>query len=170
MQIILAFFSNKLISTIENIIQKHGLNNIITYTNLSSLKSNIQSFEDAIIISSCFLCGEPLYDFIDYYKNNIQFIIIDKRDNLSMCSKDILTLSIPLKPIDLISSINLGIYHLEELKKKRKQELISKAKSLLIKNLNITDEKAHKTIQKLSMDNRKSLEEIAKQIIKKYPY
>ena len=46
--------------------------------------------------------------------------------------------------------------------------IINRAKCLLIQYLNMTEEQAHKHIQKMAMDTRKSQREIAEDILKTY--
>ena len=61
--------------------------------------------------------------------------------------------------------------HKESAKLEQKLEdmkIISRAKLLLIVNSDVSEEEAHKIIEKQAMDMRKSRVEIAKDIIKKY--
>ncbi|WP_099468793.1 ANTAR domain-containing response regulator [Konateibacter massiliensis] len=89
--------------------------------------------------------------------------------------KDIVCLPMPIKAYDLINTVQMMDVALEKKRKKQKQkprernererELIAQAKELLMNRNNMTEEEAHRYIQKRSMDNTSSMVETAQMLL-----
>lgn len=163
--IIIAFSSSKITKSIISIFNKNGITDYISCQNLAMLKKYCHSYQNAVVISSCFLSGESLYDFME--SSSYSFIIIDTKDKLNLCNNDIYKLTLPLKLEDLILAIDICIYNQEEKVKREKEKLIKKAKQKLMSSLDISEDKAHKYLQKKSMQTGKKIEQIAKAILLK---
>lgn len=91
----------------------------------------------------------------------------------------ILTLPKPISPemfysaIRMLSAMTYRIQKMETEKKTLQEKMqdiriVNKAKWVLIENKNMTEGEAHKHIEKLAMDRRRSRREIAEEIIEEY--
>lgn len=87
----------------------------------------------------------------------------------------VVSLSQPLKVHELISTMEMVVCNVERIRKKRRsqprhrsreeQELIERAKNILMERNNMTESEAHRYLQKTSMDNGTSFTETAQMIL-----
>ena len=87
----------------------------------------------------------------------------------------VIYLPMPLKVCDLLGTVEMMVQAQMRIKRKQKsrpkersreeQELISKAKALLMERNNMTEAEAHRYIQKCSMDSGTNLVETAQMVI-----
>ena len=117
-------------------------------------------------------------------KNNCQVILFVKAEFIDEVAEHvedygIITVSKPINKqlfwqalkLARVAQRRISMAHKESAKLEQKLEdmkIISRAKLLLIVNSDVSEEEAHKIIEKQAMDMRKSRVEIAKDIIKKY--
>ena len=88
---------------------------------------------------------------------------------------DIMCLSMPLKLHDLLNTVELMTNSIAYKRRKRKAQprsrkpeevaLINEAKALLMSRNNITEDEAHRYIQKCSMDSSTNLVETAQMVL-----
>ena len=86
-----------------------------------------------------------------------------------------ISLSMPLKAYDFINTMEMMLTNLERRRKRRKQEakkrgpkqqeLLRKAKELLMARNHMTEEEAHRYIQKCSMDSGTNMAETAEMVL-----
>ena len=86
----------------------------------------------------------------------------------------VVSVTMPLRVHELVNSLEMVAGHLEWRKKKRRmmptqrdekeKKLITEAKALLMERNHMTEEEAHRYLQKTSMDNGTSLVETAEMI------
>lgn len=89
--------------------------------------------------------------------------------------ENIVCLSTPLKVHELLQTVEMMDYTITRRRKKQRekpkqrskdeQEMIAEAKALLMERNNMTEEEAHRYIQKRSMDNGTGLTETAQMIL-----
>ena len=91
----------------------------------------------------------------------------------------VLTVSKPLSRQALYEAVNLLVatnYRLKKVKKKNEKlaakmaevRIVNRAKWILIENLGLSEEEAHRVIEKQAMDERQSKSEVAETIIRTY--
>ncbi len=113
-----------------------------------------------------------------------QVIIIVKNDSYDYVSSlvedfGVITLSKPINKSQLWVALKLAKASHQRLKKMKKMnvkltqkiddiKIVDRAKRVLITHLNMSEEKAHKFIEKKAMDTRMSRREIAENILKTY--
>jgi two-component system, response regulator PdtaR len=126
-------------------------------------------------------CGYRLSDMYyselhDYLPKGFQMLLIASATKLDECmNNEIVCLGMPIKTMDLISTIEMMTYNYNRQKKKRKEkpkqrseeekETIYKAKTLLMSRNKMTEEEAYRYMQKTSMDNGTNLVETAEMIL-----
>ena len=87
----------------------------------------------------------------------------------------ILGLSTPIKVYDLLNTVNMMLQSMDRRRKKRRKELknrdpkqqetIRKAKELLMTRNNMSEEEAHRYLQKSSMDSGTNMVETAEMVL-----
>ena len=90
-------------------------------------------------------------------------------------STDIVCLSMPIKANDLVNTVEMMVTTMARKRKKLKakpkerndqeRELIKQAKILLMERNNMTEEEAHRYIQKCSMDSATNMVETAQMVL-----
>lgn len=148
------------------------------------LQSVINIKPDVIIINTSIL-GDSLLEICkDISEQKIGPIVVisnhfDKDTFNQLVKVDVFSyLIVPVTRDNFITSIEIAyskFNHLVEIeskvieqqKKIESRVLIEKAKGLLMKNKNLSEDEAYKIIRKISMDNCMSMQRVAKAIIKK---
>ena len=92
-----------------------------------------------------------------------------------MVDKEIMCLSMPLKVHDLINTVDMMIQTIERRKRKQRLKprernpeevaLIKQAKEILMNRNHMTEEEAHRYIQKCSMDSGTNMVETAQMVL-----
>lgn len=136
----------------------------------------IENCDDGIII-----CGYRFPDMFceelrQYLPTDFEMVVVASGAHYQdIRSNDILCLPMPIKVYDLIETVNILVDSLRRKRKKRrsgprqrsKEEIaiIGSAKELLMTQKQMTEEEAHRYIQKTSMDNGTNLVETAQMIL-----
>lgn len=127
------------------------------------------------------VCGYRLQDMIytelhEYLPPHFQMLMVASPN---LCEEreieDVMCLSMPLKVHELVSTMEMMVYAMERQRKKRKavpkersqeeKQLIQQAKELLMIRNNMTEEEAHRYMQKTSMDSGTGLTDTAQMIL-----
>ena len=164
----------------KSFLKENGIVDVVATDNGPRAKRAILDYDfDICIISS----GEDLaIDIAE--KNNCQVILFVKAEFIDEVAEHvedygIITVSKPINKqlfwqalkLARVAQRRISMAHKESAKLERKLEdlkIISRAKLLLIINDDVSEEEAHKIIEKQAMDMRVSRVEIAKEIIRKY--
>lgn len=132
--------------------------------------------DEGIVITG-YRLPDMLYREINgYLPKGFELLLIASAAKLSECSEgDIVSLSMPIKAYDLINTLQLMTYNYMRRKKREKnkprqrseaeKETITKAKILLMERNNMSEEEAHRYIQKASMDSGTNLVEMSEMIL-----
>lgn len=161
---------------IRNILARNGYRSLYVCNTGAQAISQAEDYENGIVI-----CGYKLPDMVySYLKENLpsgfEMLILTSPKFINECyGNDIVCLTMPLKLEDFISTVNMMA---EELERRRRRarlapkvrnekdiQLISEAKELLMARNHMTEDEAHRYIQKNSMDSGNSLVETAKMIL-----
>lgn len=107
---------------------------------------------------------------------NFEMLLMASQHVLSTAnSTDIVCLSMPIKANDLVNTVEMMVTTMARKRKKLKSkpkerndqelELIKQAKILLMERNNMTEEEAHRYIQKCSMDSATNMVETAQMVL-----
>lgn len=162
--------------SIKNILIKSGFQVGSVCVTGAQVLQNTDMLGDGIVV-----CGYRLQDMIytelhDYLPPHFQMLMVASPN---LCEEreieDIMCLSMPLKVHELISTMEMMTYTMERQRKKRKavpkqrteeeKQAILQAKELLMVRNNMTEEEAHRYMQKSSMDSGTGLVETAQMIL-----
>lgn len=160
---------------ISEILKSRGLYTADICTTGSGILSKVHQLDSGIVICSrCFkdmYCKEIAESLPDYF----EMLLITSREGLSQCPPGVMTITMPFRTIDLLSTVEMMLAQLErrirksKLKVKKRsleeQKLIDKAKKVLMERNNMTEPEAFRYIQKSSMDSCTNMVETAQMIL-----
>ena len=161
---------------IRNLLTRNGYNVVAVCTNGSQAIASAEELLDGIVITG--------YKLKDMLFTDLRECLPDTFDMLLMASdrvlqefdcRDIMSLSMPLKVYDLLNTVEMMSESVarrhRKLKSKPKdrnpqqQALIQEAKCLLMSRNGMSEEEAHRYMQKCSMDSSTNLVETAKMVL-----
>lgn len=115
----------------------------------------------------------------NYLPKGFEMLLIASPEKLEFCQdNNIVCLSMPIKTHDLLNTLQMMTYQYRQRKKKEKDKpkvrteeeksIINKAKQVLMNRNNMSEEEAHRYLQKHSMDSGTNLIEMAEMVLKMY--
>lgn len=160
---------------VSEILKSRGIQTIEICTTGSGILSKVYQLDSGIVICTRRFkdmhCSEIANSLPDYF----DMLLLSTREGLDQCPNGVMTVTIPFRTSDLISSVEMMTMQLEcRLRKKRsvpkkrsreEQECIDKAKELLMERNNMTEPEAFRYIQKCSMDSCTNMMETAQMIL-----
>ena len=161
---------------IKNILVRSGFRVVAVCTNAAQVIQESSGLEYGIVVCPYRLPDMMYWELKEYLPPEFEMVVLmSKGQGEEVTGDGILSLSMPLKVHDLVATIEMVTYSLERKKRRRRnvprkrsqeeQDIINKAKSILIERNNMTEEEAHRYLQKTSMDNGVSFTETAQMII-----
>lgn len=134
------------------------------------------SLNDGIVV-----CGYKFPDMMfselhDYLPSHFEMLLVASRGKWEECrDNDIVCVEMPIKVHDLVNTVSMMCENIERRRKKRRlqpttrnneeKELIKEAKALLMERNNMSEEEAHRYIQKNSMDSGTNMVETAQMVL-----
>ena len=112
----------------------------------------------------------------EYLPENFDMLLVASQDKWSDgLVRGVMGLSMPIKVYDLMNTIEMMLTNIDRRRRKRKkqlknrdpkqQETVRKAKELLMARNNMTEEEAHRYLQKSSMDSGTNMVETAEMVL-----
>lgn len=127
------------------------------------------------------ICGYKFVDMMyselnEYLPKDFEMLLMTSRAHLSEAQgSGIVSVEMPLKVNNLIETVNMMTDNLERKRRNRRkvprgrneeeQKIISEAKALLMSRNNMTEDEAHKYLQKTSMDSGTGMTETAQMVL-----
>ena len=160
---------------ISDVLKRRGLETTAICTTASNVLSQVHQLDNGIVI-----CGNRLPDMYytqlaEYLPEHFEMLLLGSAAVLETCPPGILTLLMPFKPNDLISTVEMVLQQqarrlrkLRNAPKKRseqEQNYINNAKWVLMERNNMTEQEAFRYIQKCSMDSGTNMVETAQMIL-----
>lgn len=174
--IVIAFSKMEHAQNIKRILSQSGYSVTAVCNTGAAVLQNISHLEQGILI-----CGSRFTDMVytelyEYLSPGIQMLLLASPAVVANKDiKDIVCLEMPLKVHELLETVKMMEYSYKRLKKKQhtqskgrtkeEQQLLQKAKQILMERNALTEEEAHRYIQKRSMDNGVGLIETAQMIL-----
>ncbi len=161
---------------IRNLLVRNGYRVGIACTSGAQAKTYMDNIDYGIVV-----CG---YKFSDMMYSELfhdlgptfEMLLVASRAKLEEGVADgIVCVEMPLKSYDLLNTLEMMMQALERIRKKGRQKpkerniaqkaIIDEAKKLLMNTRNMTEEEAHRFIQKSSMDSGTNLVETAQMVL-----
>lgn len=162
--------------SVRNLLVRSGFKVTGVCTTGTQAISQADGLNDGIIICSYKLMDMLYSELHELMPFGFEMLLMASQHYLSEClDNDIVCLGMPLKVHDLISTVSMMTENIE--RRRRRQRLkprernleemaiIKEAKELLMERNNMTEEEAHRYIQKCSMDSGTNMVETAQMIL-----
>ncbi|MDO4301068.1 MAG: ANTAR domain-containing protein [Clostridia bacterium] len=169
--IFIAFDNPKTAVSIARILISNGNNVVSIAKSTSELIHSLDYYPSGIIITGCTFDGIRMEEVIRDISEDFNIIVLGKRVQLdSFNDERAFKLSLPLQKNDLICSVEMLMtmdtpYKPAVHKNQNNERTILRAKHLLIDMYSMSEEQAHRYMQKKSMDTGRKLIDIAKIIL-----
>ncbi|MGN0333116.1 MAG: ANTAR domain-containing response regulator [Lachnospiraceae bacterium] len=174
--IIVVFPNKDNAANIRNLLVRSGIDVTGVCTSGAQAMHYADSVDEGIVV-----CGYKLKDMMytdlrEYLPRQFEMLLIASPDKWSNGEVEgVMGLSMPLKAYDLINTMEMMLQTLDRRRKKRKKELknrnpeqqalIKQAKELLMARNNMSEEEAHRYLQKSSMDSGTNMVETAEMVL-----
>lgn len=161
---------------IKNLLVRNGFSVTAVCTTGSQALGHLDGLNDGIV-----LCGYKMPDMMyaelyDYMPKGFEMLLMASAHAINNgIRENLVTLTMPLKVHDLINTVDMMVQTMERRRKKqrlkpRKRDeeearLILEAKKILISRNNMSEEEAHRYIQKCSMDSGTNMAETAQMVM-----
>lgn len=161
---------------IKNILVRSGIQVTGVCTTGAQALSQADSMHDGIMICS-YKLADMMYDHLhECLPAGFEMLLIASQAVINECyGNDIVCLSMPLQVGDLIDTVNMMSDNIERRRRKKrlqptarsaKEEAdIKAAKELLMTRNHMTEDEAHRYLQKCSMDSGTNMAEAAQMVL-----
>lgn len=157
---------------IRNLLMKNGFRVDGVCTTGSQALSRLDDLNSGIVICSYRLSDMMYSELHACLPKGFEMLLLASANTLQECDcRNIMSLSMPLKVHDLVNTVDMMAQAIERRKRRERQRprersaeeeaLIKEAKELLMNRNHMTEEEAHRYLQKCSMDSGTSLIEEA---------
>ncbi len=162
--------------SIRNLLVRNGIEVTSVCTTGAQAILAMDGFKSGIVVCG-YRYSDMMYSELKEYmaEHYDMILILSNMYSIECVSDDIIYLTMPIKAQELISAVNEALDNQWRLKKEQKEkkklrdseekEIIGKAKEVLMTQKNITEDEAHRYIQKVSMDTGTGMVETAKKIL-----
>lgn len=174
---IIVVFPNKDNATnIRNLLVRAGLNVIGVCTTGAQTMNYADTVDEGIVV-----CGYKLKDMMytelrEYLPARFEMLLVASQEKWSDGLVDgVVGLGMPIKAYDLMNTIQMILQSMDRRRRKRKtqqksrstqqKELIEQAKALLMARNKMSEEEAHRYLQKSSMDSGTNMVETAEMVL-----
>lgn len=175
-RIIVAFPKLENGKNIKNVLVRNGYQVVCVCTNGAQVIQEANGLQDGIVVCTYKLSDMIYQELMDCLPPGFELVVISTKDQwVENGTPGIVGLSVPLKIHELLSTVEMVAYNLERKRRKRRQaprkrtkeeqELVARAKTILMERNQMTEDEAHRYLQKTSMDNGTSFTETAQMIL-----
>lgn len=177
MRIIVAFAKLDDAKNLKNVLNRNGFDDILACNSASQVIGAANEADAGVVICGYRLTDMHYSELFGYLPREFSMLLIAGPAKIQDCySRDIVCLSTPLHTREFISTIHMMTMDLKKEMTRRKKRLpkrrteeeqktIEMAKALLMERNQMTEDEAHKYIQKLSMDSGNNLVETAEMVL-----
>lgn len=174
--IIVAFPNRDNAVGIRNLLVRKGL----TVTGVCTTGAQAVNFADALD-EGIVVCGYKLKDMIytelrEYLPDNFELLLVASREKWDAgLPEGTVGLPMPIKAYDLMETLQMILENMQRRRRRKhkekktrtsaQQESVRQAKALLMERNHMTEEEAHRYLQKSSMDSGTNMAETAEMIL-----
>lgn len=164
---------------IKNLISRSGYNVSEPCTLGAQVISLANDLDEGIIVCGYRFSDMHYSELNSYLPKGFEMLLVASPDKLEYCQdNNIVCLQMPIKTHDLVNTLQMMTYQYQRKKKKEKDKpkvrteeekaLIKKAKLVLMDRNHMTEEEAHRYLQKNSMDSGTNLIEMAEMVLRMF--
>lgn len=174
--VIVAFSRPEDAKSIKNILMRSGFQVVAVCHSGAQALACAENLHSGIIVCGYQLTDMLFLDLHEWLSPEFSLLMVSSPSKwTSGIPEDIVCLPLPLKVHDLTGTLEMMAEAQTRKRKKQRQQpkqrseeerlLIGKAKALLMEQNNLTEEEAHRYIQKCSMDSGKNMLKTAQMVI-----
>lgn len=174
--IVIAFPKQEVAASIKKILTQSGYTVQAVCTTGAQALASAGNLECGILICGCRFVDMMYIELHDYLPPEFQMLLIASPSSIQEKEiSNLVSLSMPMKVHELLQTLEMMEGDIQRRRRKRRllpkqrsvedQQIIKRAKELLMARNGFTEEEAHKYIQKRSMDNGTGLVEVAQMIL-----
>lgn len=177
LRIIVAFPQLNDAKNLKNVLKRNGYDDILACNSASQVISAANESDGGVVLCGYRLADMYYRELYGYLPREFCMLLIASPAKLQECSiGNIMCLAMPIHTHELISTLETMLIELHRPRKRtlrpqpkkrteQEQKIIDAAKALLMERNHLSEEEAHKYIQKLSMDSGNNLVETAEMIL-----
>lgn len=162
--------------SIKNVLVRNGLAVTGVCTTGAQAISQADGLNDGIVVCSYKMMDMVYSELHDCLPPGFEMLLMASQRLINECyGNDIVCLSMPLKVGDLINTVNMMVEGMERRRRKMKSKpkvrnneeaaAISEAKEVLMVRNHMTEDEAHRYLQKCSMDSGTNMAETAQMVL-----
>lgn len=175
-QIIVVMPKSQDADSVRRILMKNGYANVFACSSGAKAVSLMHEFDDGIVVSGYRMVDMMYSDVSADMPPGFQMLLLASKDALSAKQEQgIVCLSMPLKVHELLDTLQMMTRGILRRRKKaggrekgrseEERQIIREAKELLMTRNHMTEEEAHRYIQKCSMDSGTNMVETAQMVL-----
>ncbi len=128
-----------------------------------------------LLISGYRLSDMHYTELYEYLPKGFEMLLVGSRRAISDCPSGILSVETPLRAYDFVNTVRMMVTQIDQRQKRAKkpksrswqeENYIKNAKRLLMERNHISEEEAHRYLQKCSMDTGTNLVETAQMVLR----
>ena len=159
---------------VRKILMSHGFSHVFAYPTASALLQEVNQYSCGLVISGYRLKDMYYRELAESLPPYFDLVLMGSASTISEADAGILALATPLKVYDLVNTVGMVLTQLERRLRQKKQpkkrsqreeNYIRNAKFLLMERNHLSEEEAHRYIQKSSMDSGTNMVETAQMIL-----
>ena len=165
--IIVAFPKIENARNIRNVLVRNGFAAVTACTTGAQVLSRLEDSDEAIVVCSYRLVDMACLELFGLLPAGAKMLVVSSPDFLGGIDREkIVCLSTPLKVNELVSTVGMMYHNLERTRRKRRQKpRFRQAKEVLMARNRMTEEEAHRYLQKCSMDSGNNMAETAGMVL-----
>lgn len=155
----------------KEILLQHGFEVEVVCTNCSMVLQEIQHLDYGIIVGSYRFSDMFYTELLEYLPDEFEMLLITSKQVLDQYGTEgVISITQPFKVKELIDTLRMMELAQEKRIQKKKRsskdkKLIEEAKQVLMERNHLSEEEAHRYIQKTSMDSGNNMAETAQMIL-----
>lgn len=161
---------------IRNLLTRNGMNVIATCTSGAQAVTFFGDLDEALVISGYKFTDMMYTQLLELLPPTFEMLVVAPRNHYAECDRSkVVCLGMPIKAQELVETANILLQGLYQKRKKRKAQpkqwsqeeraVIESAKLRLAEQKKMSEEEAHRYLQKQSMDTGVNLVETAQMIL-----
>lgn len=172
--IIIAFSREEDGKNVKRALERNGYENLILCTSPSQALQEAALMEEGILICSVRLKDMHCSGLREYLPPAVELLVIGTEARLSECPPDMMTVAAPVRVFELVNTVRMMMGEKTSNVRSRKtrngedEKAVRQAKRLLMERNRLTEEAAHRYLQKRSMETGRTMGETARMVLLLY--
>ena len=165
--------------SIRNVLERNGYNVSEPCTLGTQIISLANDLDEGIVLCGYRFSDMHYSELNSYLPKGFEMLLIASPEKLEYCQdNNIVCLPMPIKTNDMLNTLQMMAYQYQRKKKKDKDKpkerseedkaTIQKAKVLIMERNHMSEEEAHRYLQKNSMDSGTNLVEMAQMVLRMF--